>query len=226
MKDLAIIVPYRNREEHLKQFIPHLKKYLDRKNLSYDIYIIEQEEGKLWNKGSVYNSGFKIVTSKNNYKNYCFHDVDLLPISVDYSYSEVPTHISSEVEQLGWRYPPIINGFEYPDIFGGIILFTKEHYEKINGFSNQYLGWGAEDDDLLVRVRKSGLKENRRLPGATKSLKHDRPIEKENYIRNIQLLNDLKAGKKDYNHEGLNTISYEILEDKSTEDYFMYKIRI
>ena len=27
MKDLAIIVPYRDREEHLKQFIPYMKYF-------------------------------------------------------------------------------------------------------------------------------------------------------------------------------------------------------
>ena len=50
MKDLAIMVPYRDREEHLKQFIPYMKNYLTRKGFSFDFYIIEQEEGKQSNR--------------------------------------------------------------------------------------------------------------------------------------------------------------------------------
>jgi hypothetical protein len=43
------------------------------------------------------------------------------------------------------------------EYFGGAILFTKEHYEKINGYSNGYFNWGMEDDDLFYRAKKKGL---------------------------------------------------------------------
>jgi GT2 family glycosyltransferase len=226
MKDLAIIVPYRDREEHLKQFIPYMKNYLSRKELSFDFYDIEQTQGKMWNKGMVYNAGFLIASKENNYKNYCFHDIDLLPVNVDYSFADVPTHLSSEVEQLGWRYPPIINGFEYPDIFGGIILFTKEDYEKINGFSNEYWGWGGEDDDVLLRIRKRGIKESRRIPGVTRSLKHERNLNQEQYLKNIEILNKSRTGSKKLEEDGLNNLEYSILRDKSNKDYYMFEIKI
>lgn len=226
MKDLAIIVPYRDREEHLKQFIPYMKNYLTRKGFTFDFYVIEQTQGKTWNKGIIYNAGFLKASKDNNYKNYCFHDIDLLPVNVDYSFASVPTHISSEVEQLGWRYPPIINGFEYPDIFGGIILFTKEDYEKINGFSNEYWGWGGEDDDLLFRVRRKGMKESRRVPGAARSLKHERSLDKERYMKNIETLNNTRAGAKNPDEDGLNNVNYKILKDKSNEEYYMFEVEI
>jgi hypothetical protein len=36
-------------------------------------------------------------------------------------------------------------------------MFTIEDFEKINGYSNRYKGWGFEDDDLLLRCREVGL---------------------------------------------------------------------
>ena len=39
---LAIIVPYRNRFEELKEFVPHMKKYLKEKKIRNHIYIINQ----------------------------------------------------------------------------------------------------------------------------------------------------------------------------------------
>ena len=33
----------------------------------------------------------------------------------------------------------------------------QAQYERINGFSNLYIGWGCEDTDFLTRIRTRGL---------------------------------------------------------------------
>lgn len=35
--------------------------------------------------------------------------------------------------------------------FGGAVNVRSEHFQKVNGFSNVYWGWGCEDDDLYIR---------------------------------------------------------------------------
>ena len=36
--------------------------------------------------------------------------------------------------------------------------FTGEQFEKTNGYSNEYWGWGGEDDDLFMRTYGSPSK--------------------------------------------------------------------
>lgn len=35
--------------------------------------------------------------------------------------------------------------------FGGVAALTPLHYLKMNGFPNNYWGWGGEDDDISAR---------------------------------------------------------------------------
>jgi predicted glycosyltransferase involved in capsule biosynthesis len=44
-----------------------------------------------------------------------------------------------------------------PSYFGGIVLFTANVFESINGFPNNFWGWGGEDDEIFRRVKQKGL---------------------------------------------------------------------
>ena len=144
---LGIIVPYRDREQQLKRFLSHMKEYI--KDIDYEIFIIEQADDKPFNRGKLLNAGYKYALNKGcDY--FVFHDVDMLPEDVDYSYSDKPLHLATHLQEHDYETT-------FFDYFGGVTMFNKEDFESINGFSNEYWGWGFEDDDLLIRCVEKNI---------------------------------------------------------------------
>ena len=156
-KKLGICIPYRNRESHLKVLLPHLTKFLNKKGIPHQFYIAHQTDDKLFNRGAMKN-----IAAKHAFEDGCdyvaFHDVDMLPENdnCDYSYpAEYPTHIATKLSKYKYK-------LNYEQYFGGVVLMTKEHVEKTNGYSNGYWDWGMEDDDLFWRCIYENLS-NRNL---------------------------------------------------------------
>lgn len=210
---LGVIIPYRNREQHLKTFEIGFKNYI-KNTINYELYVIEQEEGKPFNRGKLLNIGFFI--SKDSCDYVVFHDVDMLPLDADYSYVSSPTHMATECSQFDYSLP-------YESYFGGVTLFNKDNFCKINGYNNEYWGWGAEDDDLRMRCEFSGLKCERRR-GRYMSLHHKRQINKDEYSKNIQILKSVTPETCKKN--GLNSLNYNLLLTKDLKDGKIYKVSI
>lgn len=150
MKDkLAIIVPYRDRQEHLDVFVPHMREFLKDKGIDYEIFIAEQTDDRPFNYGKLCNVVVKEIGEEYTY--FAFHDIDMLPISdeCDYGYPDSPTHLATNVEAHENKLP-------YPQYFGGVVLISREDFENANGYSNEYWGYGFEDLDLLYRLQRSG----------------------------------------------------------------------
>ncbi len=152
---LAIIVPYRDRADHLGKFLPHVTAYfqqdkLDR-NIRFSIHVIEQIGNDPFNRGRVKNCGFALVKHDHDY--VCFHDVDYLPLWADYSWSQSPA-------RLIWH--GLTLGEDWENFFGGVVLFDKDAFERVNGYPNCYWGWGLEDHELGERCKLAGLDFERR----------------------------------------------------------------
>jgi len=141
---LLVVVPYRDRESHLAEFIPHINSILDQQNIDHKIIVIEQSWHKEFNRGLTSNIGFSLF--HNDFDYVCIHDVDMMGEDFDYSYE------SDKVVHLSFSRR-IDTGYQdcYDRYLGGVVLFSKQDYLKINGFSNNYWGWGCEDDDLRLR---------------------------------------------------------------------------
>jgi hypothetical protein len=153
---IAIIVPYRDlhpaqkRAEHLEKFIaymgPFMKKAISQfnNNASFHIFIVEQSPEHKFNRGALLNLGF-LEASKQGYNVFIFHDVDLLPGESIASYYVKNPQIPIHIARCWDRY----KGEEY---LGGIISISGKNYTDLNGYPNNYWGWGGEDDELRRRV--------------------------------------------------------------------------
>ena len=148
-KRLSIVVPYRNRAEHLAQFLPHMLSYFGRdkldRRISVTINIIEQVSPLDFNRGKLKNVGFDLTRKQGDY--VCFHDVDYLPIWADYSWSKTP-------QRLIWHGLTLREN--YDKFFGGVVLFDNAAFEAVNGYPNCYWGWGPEDLELGYRCGFAG----------------------------------------------------------------------
>lgn len=148
---LGIIVPYRDRYEQLEHFKEKITQYLENKDIDYELIIVEQDNARLFNRGMLLNIGFKYAEDLGcDY--VVFHDIDMIPVDVDYSYSNKPLHLATS-----FLKNKKINRTLFDTYFGGVTLFPMRYFNKINGYSNKYWGWGFEDDDLLLRCEKKKI---------------------------------------------------------------------
>ena len=146
---LGVIVPYRGRPTHLRKFKETITSYLDKSNISYHLIVVEQADTLPFNRGKLLNVGFQQALKKRcDY--VVFHDVDMLPVSVDYSYSEVPIHLATKF--TGSAQQEVFDTY-----FGGVTIFPIDAFKKVNGYSNEFWGWGFEDDDLLLRLTEQNI---------------------------------------------------------------------
>ena len=157
MKKLAVILPYN--KEHIENFTEHFKATIEG---DYKLCFVKQKSNRPLNKGKLFNIGYMLYKDKFDY--FCFHDSDLIPISdeCDYQYEKKPISLVGMRNPIKFGNQEKINNFNdytlpYDEYFGGATLFSKEHFQEVNGYSNEYWGVGYEDYDLLLRCVVKGL---------------------------------------------------------------------
>ena len=209
---IAIIIPFRDntkdktRMKQLHQLSAYFDKYLTAYN--FEIFVVEQsDDGRKFNRGQLLNIGFEYALMYGC-TNFIFHDVDLLPSEELKEYyintpKKEPVHIAAVWDRYGGN----------PKYFGGIVAFNKEMFEKINGYPNDFWGWGGEDDELYKRTKKfyDILKVKK---GSIKDLEELNLEQKLDYLK----VNDLKFMKKiealakhdaTWEKNGLNSLHYK-----------------
>jgi hypothetical protein len=92
-ESLALVIPYKNRFDNLNTFLYNMHPFLQRQQLKYTIFVVEQSNEQLFNKGVLMNAAFlEIVDKKSSVSSVLFrnkkfdcvlyHDVDLIPTGI------------------------------------------------------------------------------------------------------------------------------------------------
>ncbi|XP_010591241.1 beta-1,4-galactosyltransferase 4 isoform X1 [Loxodonta africana] len=202
---VAILIPHRNREKHLLYLLEHLHPFLQRQQMDYGIYVIHQAGSKKFNRAKLLNVGYLEALKEENWDCFIFHDVDLVPEHDFnlYKCENQPKHLVVGRNSTGYR-------LRYKGYFGGVTALTREQFFKVNGFSNNYWGWGGEDDDLRLRVELHRMKIFRPAPevGKYTMVFHNRDRGNEVNIERMKLLHQVSRVWKT---DGLSSCSYKLL---------------
>uniref|UniRef100_A0A3B3ZUW7 Beta-1,4-galactosyltransferase n=1 Tax=Periophthalmus magnuspinnatus TaxID=409849 RepID=A0A3B3ZUW7_9GOBI len=152
-QSVAILIPHRHREIHLLYLLHHLHPFLQRQQLHYAVYVIQQAGGATFNRAKLLNVGYLEALKDYSWDCFIFHDVDLVPENDHNLYlcDKQPKHLVVGRNATGYK-------LRYKGYFGGVTALTKDQFLQVNGFSNTYWGWGGEDDDLRIRVELQKLK--------------------------------------------------------------------
>ncbi|XP_077129104.1 beta-1,4-galactosyltransferase 1-like [Ranitomeya variabilis] len=217
---IAIIIPFREREPHLKIWLYYMLPFFQKQQGDFGIYIVEQSKNTTFNRAKLMNVGYAEAIKDYDYNCFIFSDVDIIPMNDRnlYRCSKNPRHMANSLDKFNFRLP-------YNTIFGGVVAFTKEQFLKVNGFSNRFWGWGGEDDELYNRVIASGMKIER--PDMTiarsKAIFHHRDPGNERTGKSFHLIS--KADK--FLHiDGLNSLEYEVIKRNRTKLYTKITVNI
>jgi len=129
---VAFLVPHRDRYYVTPETINKIKKFLikHQSDLEYNIFILNQEDNNLFNRGQLLNAGINLLD--DSYSHFVPHDADIFPVLADF---KKPNKTLFRVTDKNWSLSVVLT----------------EDAKKVNGFPNNYWGWGYEDNEFENR---------------------------------------------------------------------------
>ncbi|CAE8631386.1 unnamed protein product, partial [Polarella glacialis] len=252
-KTVVVIIPFRDREYHLTLFKKFWRWFAQHgrepKSVQrWEVFVMEQFDSMTFNRGWNFNVGLAVASAQKSASSEVsaadgidfdcavIQDIDYLPEKgVDYGECDVPIQLSSEIDRYNWKTPYLTSA-------GGIVGMSLKHWRKINGFGNNYFGWGGEDDELHHRLRlnkllygdcypfcKSSGDPNTGKPGLsimrpkmgfgrfTGKLMHSanhtkRITDSKAYDANVLQLKEIEQGGSRWKTDGLSSLAFHIVD--------------
>ena len=200
------IIPYRNRKEHLDEFVRRFSSYLQgsEKDVDAQFYIVHQINPGEFNRGAMNNIGFLEFCKTRPDGLFVFHDVDTYPTywgSISYN---TPKGVARHA--LGLPYENL----------GGVCCFWKEEFERVNGFPN-YWGWGIEDVTIRYRLQRLQIPIDENnivyLEDTTKCYlpKHQRNVQREEDAAKRNTHQHLQEEQCNTMRNGMSNLDYKVL---------------
>lgn len=166
MNKFSVVIPFRDRHEHLSVLVPHLRNYATENGLEFEIIVAEQNDTLPLRRGALRNEGVRISTGNI----IVLHDVDYLPDSKTKYWSE-EADVYRAVNQVEFiamdgstrEETDVPTGYRHfkksvdSNFFGGVLCITKKSFLQINGYNPLFEGWGLEDDEFRERIKSNNL---------------------------------------------------------------------
>lgn len=206
-----IVLPFRDRkgkyQKALNLFLEPFVTYINSQIKNCKIYIVEQNNShECFNLGRTINIGYDLFGDEIKDNDiFMFHPVDILPINTNYNIHETTKICSIRHSPTGQYYKAF--------------AFLVSDFKKINGFSNEYWGWGLEDDDMHTRLDIHSIcpriiineyteliDDGNALPGE--------PLFAPTYMANHSILNTLR-NTKNCLVSGINNLQYKLVDIQS-----------
>ena len=201
MPYIVIIILYANffpeqkRKAQLIKILSHINNLVKDNTIKYkNIKLVIAEQvlpKKYFNRGQLANLAVKWVSDNlGNPKYVIIHDVDMLPDKtlfeqylIEKNMSLIPYDAATVAV-----YP-----FKLP-IGGGIIKLNYKDYQIINGFPNNFWGWGGEDNAIQQRCERMGIMVDHVTKGSITHIDAQRTTNKDkmSYLKKKKIKNMIK----------------------------------
>ena len=220
MKDfVSFLIPNRGGKD-LDKTIKNINDVYN--DLNKEIIVIQQEDNLPFMRGQLYNIGVKF--SKGNYLALTDNDIyhfRKLPLFMIYENNKKPIIGFTHISQIEYNdgNPKIIKT-ELRGGTGAFNFMSKEDFYKVNGFSNLYIGWGAEDIDFMKRFNNNYL----RVPQNLGHIQHPRRlnVNPKNSDYNQELVRNFKS--RNFLEDGINQTTFNLISEEQTNDYKLIKV--
>lgn len=202
----VILVSYRARglqlfrREQLIKAVTNFKIYFEDNKIEYKIIISEQNNDNKFNRGMLLNAAFLEAE-----KNFTFSK-KYMHMNADYTFDLSRTFPQ---ELLDFK-EGFIDLYRPPcPVLGGACVFDAESYKIINGFPNDFQGWGGEDFAIYNRIiyNKINLTTPPGLFNSGFIIEDD--INEHNDDSNNEK-NKVLATRGDFKINGLNSLKYKL----------------
>jgi len=232
------------RAQQLEQFQTALQRLLSPGQC--DLYVIEQTKDGLFNLGKNKNIGFLEAMQVEEYSHYVLSDIDLIPdieLLPYYVTPPRPNHVLAlahrgtvyehptfdSLPRKGIRYQPSNDAQRYasmiPSLFhqwhtpflGGALSVTKDTFFRVNGYPNDFWGWGGEDDELVLRIAEMGVIVDIPRRGRVIDLEESiTPIRSRNQSKEKEMnkYEKLSLNRERWKQNGLTNLLYRIQETR------------
>lgn len=158
--NIGVITIYRDKSDHTrlvqKNYFYYWMNRMLRQLCNYSIIIVEQSSDYLFNIGKLKNIGFDYLKSKGDYDNYIFMDIDSIPDSDLIDYFFKITDSLNALATYGTRYEIMDQKNKTPFV-GALTSCSKDVFERINGYGNNFYGWQGEDENLIFRLAAENM---------------------------------------------------------------------